>query len=98
MRWVVGVVAVVLGAHGDAYAQVASDELGIERFRLSIDRSGVLDVDSADVPKHASWSGGLFVGFAHDPLVVYSRSMDPIESIVDRRLTTGLVGAIALWD
>ena len=32
-----------------AHAQVAGNEFGIERFRLSTDPGGVLDVDSAEV-------------------------------------------------
>ncbi len=95
MRWVV-LVLVALGA--PVHAQVASDDFGIERFRLSIDRSGVLDVESASVPLHKSWSAGVFVGFAHEPLVLYDKDMQPIEALVDRRLTTGLVGSIALFD
>ena len=96
MRWVAAVVVVALAA--PAHAQLASDEFGIERFRLSIDGSGVLDVDSADVPLHKSWSAGVFVGFAHEPLVLYDQDMSPIVALVDRRLTTGLVGSIALWE
>ena len=96
MRWVVAMVIVALAA--PAHAQVASDEFGIERFRLSIDRSGVLDVDSASVPLHESWSAGVFVGFAHEPLVLYDQDRSPIAALVDRRLTTGVVGSIALWD
>ena len=97
MRWV-GVVLVVLALGAPVHAQVASDEFGIERFRLSIDRSGVLDVDSATVPLHKSWSAGVFAGFAHEPLVLYDKDMEPIEALVDRRLTTGLVASVALWD
>ncbi|MDQ3299512.1 MAG: carboxypeptidase regulatory-like domain-containing protein, partial [Myxococcota bacterium] len=76
----------------------AGDEFGIERFRLSIDRAGVLDVESAAVPQHASWSAGVFLGFAHDPLVIYDNAMNPVDALVDRRLTTGLVGSIGLWN
>ena len=81
-----------------AHAQVASDEFGIERFQLSIDSAGVLGVDSAAVPGHLKASGGVVVGFAHDPLVVYDQSMAPVEALVDRRLSTDLVGSIGLWN
>ena len=96
MRWVAAVLVLALGA--PVHAQVASDEFGIERFRLSIDPSGVLDVDSATVPLHKSWSAGVFAGFAHEPLVLYDKDMKPIEALVDRRVTTGLVASVALWD
>lgn len=96
MRWVAAVLVLALAA--PVHAQVASDAFGIERFRLSIDPSGVLDVDSAAVPLHKSWSAGVFAGFAHEPLVLYDKDMKPIDALVDRRLTTGLVASLALWE
>lgn len=99
MRRVVCVgTSLVLALVAPAGAQVAGDDFGIERFRLSIDRSGLLDVESAVVPRHASWSAGVFLGFAHDPLVIYDNAMSAIDALVDRRLTTGLVASIGLWD
>jgi len=97
MRWGVGVV-VLAALAVPGHAQVTSDAFGIERFRLSIDGRGLLDVDSADVPEHRSWSAGVFAGFAHDPLVVYDANKEPIERLVDGRLTTGLVGSVALFN
>jgi hypothetical protein len=79
-----------------AHAQ-PSDKVGIERFHLAIDRAGMLDVEWAGVPPHLAWNAGVFVGFAHAPLVVYDRNMEPIDALVDRRLTTSLTGSIALF-
>ncbi len=101
MRCCVGVVVAVLLAVVPAHAQGTSgvgDEFGIERFRLAMDRAGIVDVDSADVPGHLSWSAGLWVGFAHDPLVLYDQSMAPVDSLVGQRLTTGVVGSLGLID
>ncbi len=75
----------------------AQSSVGIERFRLAVDRDGILDVEWAGVPAHLAWNAGVLVGFAHDPLVVYDRDMNAIEALVDRRLTTSLVGSIALF-
>jgi hypothetical protein len=81
-----------------AHAQIASDEFGIERFRLSPDESGILDVDSAEIGPHRAITGGLAIGFAHAPLVIYDSSMNAVDPLVERRLTTDLVGAVSLWD
>src|SRR3990167_9152881 len=80
-----------------ARAQVAAGEFGIERFRLAMDSAGVLDVESAAVPGHLSWGGGVAIGFAHEPLVIYDQQMNPVDALVDRRLTTSLFGSLALW-
>ena len=79
-------------------AQGVSDGLGIERFRVAIDRAGLLDVEWADVPAHLSWDAGVLAGFAHDPLVVYDKQMNALDALVERRLTTTLVGAVGLYD
>jgi len=91
-------VLVLLAGSGSVRAQGVSDAFAIERFRLALDRDGLLDVDTATVPGHLSWSAGLWFGFAHDPLVVYDRNMATVESLVEQRFTTGLVGSLALWD
>lgn len=90
--------AIVAALATSARAQVASDELGIERFRLAMDRAGVLDVEWAGVPGHLSWGAGVLVGFAHAPLVLYDRDMNAVDPVVERRLTTTLSGSIALWN
>ncbi len=81
-----------------APAQVVSDEIGIERFRPAIDRAGLFDVEWAGVPSHLTWSAGILVGFAHAPLVVYDRDGTAVDSLVDRRVTTTLVGSLSLWE
>jgi hypothetical protein len=88
--------AMVAAVAVPARAQVASDELGIERFRPAIDRAGMLDVEWAGVPPHLMWSAGVLVGFAHDPLVVYASDMTSVAALVEQRLSTSLAGSIAL--
>lgn len=90
--------AFVALAATSARAQVATDEFGIERFRLAMDRAGVLDVDWAGVPGHLSWGGGVAIGFTHEPLVIYDQQMNPVDALVDYRLTTSLFGSLALWN
>lgn len=85
-------------ATSTAHAQIANDEFGIERFRLSPDESAILDVDSADVGEHGALTGGLAIGFAHAPLVIYDRQMNAVDPLVEQRLTTELVGSVSLWD
>jgi hypothetical protein len=92
------VVAAVVGLVAPAHAQAPTDGFGIERFHLGMDRAAVLDVDSADVPDHGSWSTAVWLGFEHDPLVVYDKQMTAVDALVQRRLTTALVGSVALWD
>lgn len=97
LPWGWAAVCVAL-ATATAHAQIANDEFGIERFRLSPDESAVLDVDSADVGEHGAITGGLAIGFAHAPLVIYDKSMNAVDPLVERRLTTDLVGSVSLWD
>jgi len=87
----------LVAASSPARAQQASDGFGIERFRLAMDRDALLDVEWAGVPEHGSWGASAWVGYAHDPLVVY-RDATRIEPLVAQRLATGVVGSIALWD
>jgi hypothetical protein len=97
LPWGWAAICVILAA-ATAHAQIASDEFGIERFRLSPDESSILDVDSADVGEHLTITGGLAIGFAHAPLVIYDDSMTAVHPLVDQRLTTDIVGSIALYD
>ncbi|MBA2543298.1 MAG: carboxypeptidase regulatory-like domain-containing protein [Deltaproteobacteria bacterium] len=84
---------------GTAHAQQApNDEFGIERFRLAMDGSGILDVDSATIPGHGSWGLGVWTGFAHSPLALYDPAMEQAGALVGQRITTGLVGTISLWN
>ncbi len=78
-----------------------SDAFSVERFRLAMDRDGVLDVEWAAVPEHLHWNLGLWLGTANDPLVLYDGSAGErvrAGALVGQRTTASLVGAVALWD
>jgi hypothetical protein len=96
--WAWAVSVCVMALSGPAHAQIAGDEFGIERFRLTTDRHGVLGVDSAYVGEHLEYGAGISIGFAHDPLVIYDNTMAAVDPLVERRLSTDLVGSLTLWD
>src|SRR5687768_5194384 len=96
--WAAAVVLCVMAHSSVARAQIAADDFGIERFRLSTDPAGVLNVDTAYVGEHLDYGVGIGFGFAHDPLVIYDNTMQAIDPLVERRLSTDLVGSLALWD
>jgi hypothetical protein len=102
LTWSRGVATLVLVCSlglgpAEAWAQARQD-FSIERFRLAIDGSGILDVNWAGVPGHNSWGLGAWASFAHDPLVLYDDMSQPSSALVGQRVTTGIVGAISLWD
>ena len=41
-----------------------------ERLRLSLNREGIIDVEWGRVLPHLSWDVGLWLNYAHDPLVL----------------------------
>lgn len=103
-----GLLAVATLSNNANAQSAAADDYSVERFRLSTDRNGILDVEAASVPKHLSFNIGLYLNYADDPLnVVNTNNMRPtaadplvgrIASPVARRLTGSLVGSLALWD
>ncbi len=79
----------------------ADTEYDVERFRLSIDRQGILDVEFAEVVNHLELDVGVWLGYADDPLNVYRDTSDGRErvgSIVSSRLGGNLVAALGLFD
>ncbi|HUS64785.1 MAG TPA: OmpA family protein [Kofleriaceae bacterium] len=76
-------------------------DYNVERFQLSSDRGGILDVESAAVPAHKMLDVGLWLGYANDALVVYREvdgERERVGSLVHDRLGGALVGAIGLFD
>ena len=60
----------------EASAQtVDAKDFSVERFQLSLDRNGILGVESAIVPRDGMWDLTLFSTFSNDPLVVRRRSI-----------------------
>lgn len=85
----------------EARAQ-ADSEYELERFRLSMDRYGVLDVELGRVPEHMSFDLGMWMGYANDPLTLYrtdeSGDRERIGELVSRRIGGTLMGSIGLYD
>ena len=95
--------AVALVGLGQGVARAQSNtvdsEYAVERMRISSDRGGILDVESANVPGHLSFDLGFWVGYADDPLTLQDRDDDMrVAELVSQRLGGDLVGSLALFD
>jgi len=75
----------------------AADERGfpVERFRLSADAGGLLDVEGATALERHAWSVSLWLGASDDPLVVYDL-MDGDRERTSRLVDTRLGGDLAI--
>ncbi len=72
-------------------------ELTLERFRLSGDRSGVIDVEWGDVLPSLSWDVGLWLGAEGSPLIIYRTSDgEPVGDLVETRIGGSFVAALGL--
>jgi outer membrane protein OmpA-like peptidoglycan-associated protein len=83
------------------FAQASGLSAGypVERFRLTTDRSAVLDVEFGRVLNHLDFDVGFYVGGANDPLVIYKTSTkERLGSVVTDRVGASIVGAIGLFD
>jgi outer membrane protein OmpA-like peptidoglycan-associated protein len=86
-----------------AHAQEVTEaqNFQLERFRWSTDRLGILDVEGAEIPKHLSWDAGLWIGYAHNPLVLKEPGPDGLVSagdLVGSRLGGSFTGAVSLFE
>lgn len=82
-----------------ALAQSATQEFSIERFRLSLDKNGIFDVESAEVPKHLSWGVSTWLGYEDDPLVLYKKSTGKrVGALISNRTAGSLLFSIGLWE
>jgi outer membrane protein OmpA-like peptidoglycan-associated protein len=69
-----------------------------DRFRLSLSRSGLIDVEWANTAKHLSWDAGLLLNFSQNNLVLYRVSDNQrLGSLIGTRLGGNLFGALALF-
>ncbi len=95
-----GFLAALLCAHaGTAHSQSATQELSIERFRLSFDQNGILGVESGEVPKHLHLDVSAWFGFEDDPLALFSEATgDRVGSLVSTRWAGSLLFSLGLWD
>ncbi len=71
----------------------------VERFRLSSDRRGLLDVEWAETPGHLNFDLAMWMGYEDDPLVVYRQEDDGrvvVGELVAARFAGDLVGSLGL--
>lgn len=81
---------------GAAFAQERGNFAG-DRFRMSLNRSGLIDVEWASPAAHLSWDAGLFLNFSSNNLVVYRISDNQrLGSLIETRLGGSLFGTIGL--
>lgn len=83
-----------------AQAQSTDQEFKLERFRIALDREGVLGSEWGTTLGHLRWDIGLWLGAADDPLVVIE-GMDGsggerLGRLVDLRVGGDLVGTIGI--
>lgn len=98
-RRALGAIAILVGAM--AFPQLAraqaddSRNFSAERFKLSSDRDGILDVESGTVIGHLNWDLGFWLGYADDPLALYMEDGgERIDSFLSRRIGGELVAAV----
>src|SRR5207237_6002242 len=92
------VIALVLVAHvAAAGAQARSTAFDAENFHPAATSQGYYGVDGAFVAAHLGFSAGLWLTYAHDPLVLRNGSVLAGELVV-RQLGLDLVGSFAVID
>jgi hypothetical protein len=66
----------------------------VERFRMTPDRTAVLDVEFGRVLNHLDFDLGLYVGGANDPLVLYKTATgERVGRVVTDRIAGGFVSS-----
>jgi len=93
------VLLAVASSAAPAAAQTVSPESGYsaERFRLAMDRHGVLGTENPRVPGHLVVDLGLWLGYANDPVTVrYGEDHDRLAALVHDRYGGDLVASIGL--
>ena len=95
------VTAILLDARARARAQtlVEPQNFSVERFQLAMDGGGILTLESAQVPRHLTWSAALWFAVADDPLVLKPPENRPGQGeLVGLRVGAGVVGSLAFFD
>ena len=91
--------AVLMLAPTPGWSQAVTEKFSLERFRLSLDRTGILDVESGEIPRHLFWDVSVWFGHSDDPLVVYSeQDGNRTGSLVSDRLSANLLVALGLYE
>ncbi|WP_224245435.1 Ig-like domain-containing protein [Hyalangium gracile] len=97
LRALLGLGAVaVLAASPSARAQ-SSTAIDVQQFKPAPGKADVLGLHGAGVPGHLAWRAGLYLNYAHEPLVVINAANeDLLQHLVKNQLGFDLVGAIGL--
>ncbi len=88
----------VLATHG-ALAQVSNDSRNFpaERLRLSLDREGLIDVESPTTPGHLKWEAGLWVGVSKNLIVLFDLNTGKrLGSLLQDRVSGSVWGSVGL--
>ncbi|WP_224365097.1 OmpA family protein [Hyalangium versicolor] len=86
----------VLAASSPAQAQ-SSTAIDVQQFKPAPGKADVLGLHGPGVPGHLSWRAGLFLNYAHDPLVVVNSDNDDLlQHLVKNQLGFDLMGAVGL--
>ena len=97
LGWFIGV-ALLMSGH---LAKAQHAAISVERFRLASTRAGVLDVESGVVGRKNDYSGGYWLGYAKNPLVVYRTTggaRERVGALVADRFAATFVGSYAPID
>ncbi len=91
-------IAMLALASVPASAQVVEPrDFSVERFRLSLDRNGIVDAEWADTPGHLRFQFSSWVGYANNPFVVANQT-GRVGALVRNRLAMGVVLSLGLGD
>jgi outer membrane protein OmpA-like peptidoglycan-associated protein len=96
----VGAVALAAAPAGAQIEEQQAD-FNAERLRPSMDRNGIIDVESGTVGEHLTYDAALWVGYGLNPLVLIGTDTDgnrTVNPIVAHRIGANLVGSISLFD
>jgi outer membrane protein OmpA-like peptidoglycan-associated protein len=85
-----------LMAPATAHAQSTSTEFSVERFRLSSDRQGILDVEWGEVLPSWSWELNAWMGYANDPLILRNTDGSQVQTLIARRIGGEVGGSLSL--
>ncbi len=88
--------AIALALTAIASTASADNGFSVERFRLALDRDGVIDVESGGVQEHLAIDANLWFGYANDPLILVDKSGTRQGALVTTRMTSTLTAAISL--
>jgi cysteine-rich repeat protein len=92
-------VTVLVAVPAHAQSVSGSGDFSAERFRLAMDRNGILSTESARTTGHLVIDVGLWLGYANDPITVrVGNDHDRVGALVADRFGGDLVASIGLTE